>query len=134
MSKAFGKDIDQENIEEMIAASQKKFNFYKKEKPLYENINNLNPEHVLEKFVILNQLIDNEMRMFLQARQNPLEITIFNELFKSYEQEEILRMFMTINHKYALELHRLQNSEIRRIANHDVSAGRQKLVTCIFSY
>jgi len=98
---------------------------------LYENIGNLNPEEVMEKFVILNHLIDNEMRLFLIEGQNPFANTIFAELFKDLSHDQLFGLYMSINMKYSMVLHDLQNSEINRITTYTDVAGRRKLHTCI---
>ena len=110
--------------------SKNRLNFFRKERQLYENIGNLNPEEVMEKFVIVNQLIDNEMRMFLNHGQNPFELTIFADLFKDYSTQDLYNLYMRINGKYSMVLHHLQNTEIQRIATYTETAGRRKQIPC----
>jgi len=119
-------DADRDKIREILALSKSHFNF-QKERDLYENIKHLNPREVMEKFVILNHMVDNEQRMYLMADQNPFSITIFAQLFKKYSQDELMSLYMDLNAKYSMEFHRFQNSEIKRIATYTNQAGRSKL-------
>jgi len=128
VDEAWKKDLDKDKIKEIIELSKNRFNF-RKEKVLYENIGNLNPEEVMEKFVILNHLIDNEMRLFLIEGQNPFANTIFAELFKDLSYDQLFGLYMSINMKYSMVLHDLQNSEIDRITTYTDVAGRRKLHT-----
>lgn len=122
-------DADRDKIREILALSKSHFNF-QKEKDLYENIKHLNPREVMEKFVILNHMIDNEQRMYLMADQNPFSITIFAQLFETYSQDELMSLYMDLNVKYSMEFHKFQNSEIKRIATYTSQAGRAKLHKC----
>ncbi len=127
------KDMDVEKIKEAIELSKKRFDFTK-EKLLYEKVPYLKPEEVLEKFVVLSQLMDPEMRLYLNEGQNPFSKTIFGELFAGYSQEELYNLYMRLNKKYASELNRFQNSEIMRISTYTGLVGRRTLETCNLTF
>ena len=126
-------DIDKIRMDKILKASKKRFD-YSKEKNMFNKMNNQNPEEFLEKFVILSHLIDNDHRIYLQAGQNPFNITIFNEMFKSHfgSTEEIYEEFLRLNQPYSLEFHKLQNMQLKNLASFDKVSGRKQAITCNF--
>lgn len=123
------KDADAQKIKEYVEESKKKFDF-SNEKTLYENIPHFKAEEVLEKYVILNHLIDNKERLFLQNGQNPFKRSIFSKLFERYSTDQLLEKFMRLNREYALALHEFQNEEIKRVSVYDQMQGRKKIISC----
>ncbi len=129
LKEAWKEDGDAQKIKEYVELSRKKFDF-SNEKILFEHISELDVNEILEKYVILNHLIDNKERLFLQHGQNPFKRTIFSKLFEHYSTSEIWQKFIKLNQEYSLALHKLQNSEVKRVSIYNKHQGRKKIVSC----
>jgi hypothetical protein len=122
-------DPDIGKIREVALESKKKFD-YSDEVPLYESIPKLSRDEILEKYIILNHLIENKDRMYIRHGINPFTPTIFKEHFDGMTGEDLEQLYRKYNQKYSLELHRMQNREIRRLSSWDLQAGRTGMKTC----
>lgn len=122
LNDAIKNDAERERIRKILKESDNKFNYRKKEMPLFESLNSIDPDTIIEKYVILTHLISYEFRAFLASGVNPFEITIFNDIVaKKYpNQQTILAKFNEINEKYKPALHKTQNFFIKRVKTHEL--------------
>ena len=60
-------------LEKTLNFLEEEYDFAAREKPLYDKINSLNAEEVLEKFVLAERLVDEKLRFFLLSGNNVFE-------------------------------------------------------------
>lgn len=125
LNDAIKNDEERIKIQKMLNESDSKYNYRKKELPLFESLFKMEADEIIEKYVILNHLISNDVKFHLQNDSNPFKVSIFKDIIsKKYpETDNILQKFNEINEKYRVILHKTQNFLISRIKNHD-SGGR----------
>lgn len=142
LNDAIKNDAERERIRKILKESDSKYNYKKKEKPLFESLSSIDPDIIIEKYVILTHLISYEFRAFLSSGVNPFEVTVFKEVVaKKYpNQQTILAKFNEINEKYKSALHKTQNLFIKRIKTHElggrnyVSSTYILIIEYLFSY
>ena len=122
-------DKERIKIKQMLNDSDLNYNYRKKEMPLFEQIGKMDPDIILEKYVILSHLINHDIRFYLQMGINPFQKTIFRDILaKKYpDQQSLQAKFIEINEKYKPILHKIQNLFIRNIKDDNIGGRRNFL-------
>ncbi|KAL4437594.1 hypothetical protein ABPG74_017832 [Tetrahymena malaccensis] len=124
----FKEDPDYDHIMKAAEKQSAKYDYYSKERPLFELIKEqqIDADEILEKYVIINHLLEKSTLFYLESGVNPFNTTIFHGLFKEKYGKgkeavnQIIQKYEKFNSKYALELHKIQNFQIKRIGEYEL--------------
>ena len=100
----------QDSIKKMILPPS-----YEKTKRAFDQIENLDVDEILEKYVILSYLVDDTFINKLKFDIPYFKRTIFRKFFEDYSCQDILKKISEIDKKYKELFDKLHNWEMQRM-------------------
>lgn len=102
-------------------------------KQFYQNLGDISVDYILEKYVVLSYLYNDDFLRHLSFGVKYFDQTIFRDLFKDMSHSEILQRISEINKKYKDLFDKLHNWEITRIMKLDYVGHRRDTYTINYS-